>query len=561
MSSARHRWFLAGSALLGFAAVVAVGGRWAADDRSPDERASAPWFEEVASARGLHFVYRSGHRDRHLFPEIMGGGAALLDIDADGDLDVFFPQGGSVTGMDHRERSRLFRNRGNGVFEDISPGSGAEVPGYGMGAAVGDYDNDGDADLYVTRLNANVLLQNDGGGHFTDVTARAGVADGGWSTSAAFLDADRDGHLDLFVTHYVRWSLNAELECFSAAGAPDYCSPLAYNAASVATLFRNEGNGTFADVSAAAGVRAARGNGLGVTTGDLNGDGWVDVFVANDGTPNHLWLNDGSGRFSNQALVLGTALDHDGRAKAGMGTQAADADADGDLDLLVVNLATETDSFFRNEGGSFRDATAEIGMRGSSRAFTRFGAGLHDLDNDGRYDLFEATGAVSLQAGATGDPYAEPNLLFRGAAGGRFTEVLPRGGTADVLYSTSRGAAFGDLDNDGGIDIVVVNRDSPAHLLRNIAAKSGQWIGFRLLDDRGRDALGARVSIVYGSQRGERVAQPAYSYLSSNDPRVHFGLGDVSHVTDVRVRWPDGMTQPFGSFAAGRYVTLRQRSP
>jgi enediyne biosynthesis protein E4 len=250
-------------------------------------QSATPWFEEVASRNGLQFIYESGHDERHYFPEIMGGGAALLDIDGDDDLDIFFVQGGSVTDGAGSSHSRLFRNRGNGVFDDVSVGSGAEVAGYGMGATVADYDNDGDADLYVTRLGANVLLRNDGQGRFTDVTARAGVADAGWSTSAAFLDVDRDGHLDLFVAHYVNWSLNTELNCHSVTGARDYCSPLAYHSPAAATLFRNAGDGTFKDVSATSGVGEATGNGLGVTVGDVDGDGSLDIFVANDGTPNH----------------------------------------------------------------------------------------------------------------------------------------------------------------------------------------------------------------------------------------------------------------------------------
>ena len=326
---------------------------------------------------------------------------------------------------------RLYRNRGDGAFDDVSDGSGvAAVPGYGMGAATGDYDNDGDVDVYITNLGANVLLQNDGKGRFVDVTRTAGVAGSGWSTSATFADVDADGDLDLFVTRYLDWRIEIERECYSLTGVADYCSPKNYDAPTSDLLFRNNGNGTFTDISRAAGLATAVGNGLGVIADDVNGDGRLDLFVANDGTPNHLWINQGGARFAESALMAGVAIDQDGAPKAGMGVHAADLDDDGDNELIVMNLDTESDSFFRNEGKFFVDDTVQVGLRVVSRRFTRFGVALLDFDNDGLIDLYEANGRVGLQAETFAtDPYAEPEHVA-GVLDDRC--AVGRGGSTDV---------------------------------------------------------------------------------------------------------------------------------
>jgi len=492
----------------------------------------------------------------------MGGGAALLDIDGDGDLDALFIQSGRLSAQEGAPAGHhLYRNRGDGTFEDVSAGSGiAAVAGYGMGAATGDYDNDGDVDVYVTNLGANVLLQNDGRGRFADVTRLAGVAGSGWSTSAAFVDVDADADLDLFVTRYLDWHSEIERECYSLTGVADYCSPKNYDAPTSDLLFRNNGNGTFTDVSRASGLATAVGNGLGVIADDVNGDGRVDVFVANDGTPNHLWMNQGGGRFVESALMSGVAIDQDGAPKAGMGVHAADVDDDGDNELIVMNLDTESDSFFRNQGKFFVDDTVNAGLRIVSRRFTRFGVAFMDFDNDGRLDLYEANGRVGLQAETfSADPYAEPNLLFRGTTEGRFEEVTPRGGTAPALVATSRAAAFGDLDNDGGIDIVVANRDAAPHVLRNVAPGRGRWLLLRVLERNGRDAIGATLSIAAGGRTLRRDVRTGYSYLAANDPRIHVGLGGLTNVESVTVHWADGSQQRFGPFDADRIVELRRR--
>jgi hypothetical protein len=521
---------------------------------------AAPWFADEAAARGLTLQHRSGHEaGRYQLPEIMGGGAALFDMDGDGDLDALLVQSGVLGGPDAGSRHRLHRNDGTGRFADVTAGSGIDVPGYGMGVATGDYDGDGDTDVYLTNLGANVLLRNDGGGRFTDVTAAAGVAGSGWSTSAAFVDVDGDGWLDLFVTRYLDWTPARERQCFSLTGVVDYCSPKNYDAPTTDLLFRNTGRGTFTDVSAAAGLTTARGNGLGVVADDVDGDGRPDLFVANDGTPNHLWMNQGGGRFVESALPRGVAVDQDGAPKAGMGVHAADVDGDGDNDLLVVNLDAESDSYFRNDGRFLVDATSTVGLRVVSRRFTRFGMALLDFDNDGRLDLFEANGRVGLQGEAfAADPYAEPNLLLRGIDGPAFTEAAPRGGTASPIVRTSRAAAFGDIDNDGGLDILVANRDEPPTLLHNVVPARGHWLLVSVRDARGADALGAQVRVHARGGVIRRDVRSAYSYLAANDPRVHVGLGAASRVERIDVRWPDGASERFGPFDADQIITLRR---
>jgi enediyne biosynthesis protein E4 len=539
---------------------ASVGCRNTSDRSSSRAESSPPWFEEIATRAGIDFVHRSGHESKHYLPEIMGGGAALFDMDNDGFLDVYLVQSGSLAHEASGTGSRLYRNRGDGSFEDVTERSGAGVHSYGMGVAAGDFDNDGNTDLYVTGFGRNVLLKNDGHGHFADVTGSAGVGGGGWSTSAAFLDYDGDGFLDLFVTRYMNWKASAEIECFSLTGVPDYCSPASYDLPSASLLFHNNRNGTFTDVSENAGIQSAVGNGLGVVAGDFDGDRRVDVFVANDRTANHLWLNQGSGRFRESALAMGCALDQDGVAKSGMGVYAVDADDDGDLDLLVVNLDGESDSFFRNQGRFFADDTVSVGLRTPTRPFTRFGAALLDFDNDGALDLYEANGRVGRQSEVyAADPYAEPSLLLRGFPGPRFEEVRPRGGIASPLFATGRAAAFGDIDNDGGTDIVVVNRDSRAYLLHNVVKPRGHWATIRALD-HGRDAIGAQITMTVGQRTIRRDVRAAYSYLASNDPRVHVGLGQEAVMRNVGVSWADGVRETFGDLPIDRIVTLKRGS-
>jgi len=521
------------------------------------------WFEDVARERGVDFQWRSGHVEKHYFPEIMGGGAALFDKDGDGDLDLYLVQGGAILDEpSERPGNQLFENDGTGRFSDRTEGSGAADRGYGMGVAIGDVDNDGRTDLYVTNVRANALLRNVDGARFEDITETSGTGDATWSASAAFFDYDRDGDLDLYVTNYLHWAVADELTCYSKPHPFDYCSPKAYDAPAPDTLYRNEGGGAFTDVSAEVGIRTVFGNGLGLVCSDFDDDGFEDVFVANDGVMNQLWMNRDGVRFEDLAIEFGCAVDQDGRQKAGMGTCAADVDGDGDEDLLVVNLSGEPDSFYRNDGNRFSDRTPIVGLTTASRNYTRFGMGFADFNNDGLLDLYEANGRVTRAPEASGPrPFDEVNLVFRGTATEtsiRFEEVLPRGGTATELVATSRAAAFGDVDNDGGVDVVIVNRDGPAYLLRNVVADRGHWLMLRVLDEHGRDAIGAKVVLEVDGREIYRRVRSASSYCAANDPRVHVGLGQARRVERVTVTWVGGETGMFGPFEADRVVELRR---
>lgn len=514
------------------------------------------WFEDVAGDHGLSFHHVSGATGAFLLPEIMGSGAAFADVDGDGDLDAYFVQSGTFGSVSNTFANQLFLNRGDGHFV-LSPGSGAEDGGYGMGVATGDYDGDGDIDLYVTNVGANVLLRNDGDGSFTDVTGPSGTGDPGFGTAATFFDPDGDGDLDLFVVNYVAWSPGMERDCYNlGTGVRNYCDPGNYQAPALDRLYRNNGDGTFADVSAAAGLLAARGNGLGVISADFDNNGHPDIFVANDKTMNRLWLNQGGLVFVDEAILWGCAMDDHGITKAGMGVAVGDVDDDGDADLLVVNIEGETDSLFRNENSYFVDASAALGLGTVSRRYTRFGVVMADFDSDGWLDLFEANGRVTYATEAEAkDVFAEPNRLYRGKPGGRFT-VEPLTTPARSRIHTSRGVALGDVDGDGGLDLLVMNKDAAPYLLLNRHPGRQRSVRFRLVDEKGIDVHGATVTGTVGDARKTRYVQAAGSYLSASERVAHFGLGDAPLVLAVVVRWPDGTSEAFGDYPPNGVIVL-----
>ena len=547
MDNRKHCETLAEMALLTSAILTMV-----ACSRAED----SAWFREEASARGISFAHQSGFTGRHLVPQIVSGGAALVDVDGDGDLDAYLVQSGRIESNDNNIGNRLYLNRGNGYFDEAPADSGAEDRGYGMGIAAGDYDNDGDVDLYITNYGPNVLLRNNGTGQFDDVSKAAGVDDPRWSAAATFLDLDADGDLDLFVVNYMNWTPSIEQECF-VRGVPTYCGPTVYNVPAMDRLYRNNGDGTFTDITFKAGINVAFGNGLGTVGADFNGDGMTDLFVANDMMVNQLWLNQGNLRFKDESFLWGVALDEHGIAKAGMGVAAADYDDDDDTDLLVVNLMEQTDSFFRNEGNYFVDVTREVGLAAPSVRHTRFGVALADFNNDGRLDLYEANGRIE-SSNPVAENFNEPNLLLRGAGDAmrfRFQQVVPMGGVSTPLIHTSRGLAIGDVNNDGGLDLLIINKDSAPSLLMNQATR-GQWVRFRVLTSVGRDAYGASVSAVVGTTSMRRDVQPSASYLASSDPRVHFGLAERTQIKNVVVTWPGGEQERFGDFEAGETYEL-----
>jgi len=545
--------------------VILAGGFWGCGNQSESpasktlREAGTPWFEEVAGASGLDFTHVRARTIRYWLPEIMSAGAAWLDYDNDGDLDAYLVQGGDLDGIkSDSPRNRLYRNRGDGKFEDVTDEAGVGDQHYGMGCAAGDYDADGDVDLYVTNVGPNVLYRNNGNGTFTEVTKQAGVGDAGWGASAAFVDYDDDGRLDLFVVNYIDWAPSREIECFAGGNERDYCHPSNYNAPATSVLYHNLGNGAFADVTRAAGIAAAKGNGLGVTAGDFNQDGRIDLYVANDGTPNHLWINNGNGTFSERALLSGAAVNRQGVAEAGMGVVAFDLENDGDLDLFKTHLRDETNIVYRNQNGIFDDVTALTGLGAPSLSYTGFGTGFADFDHDGELDVYVVNGRVGrAQKALAVDPFAEPNLLFKGLGNSRFEEIFPQGGTDTSFIETSRAAAFGDYDNDGDVDILIANNGGPVRLLKN-QARRGNWIMFRVQNRYGLDAAGAMVGITTPAGQQWRLTQVAYSYLSSHDPRVHFGLGSAAQVSVVVVIWPGGRKESFGAFPSGEIHVLRE---
>lgn len=533
-------------------------------------------FRDVSAEVGLDHQHSSGASGQFYFPEIVGSGVSLFDHDNDGDLDIYLLQGSLIGEQSlatmvvppadpHWQGHRLFRNTlipdGALRFEEVSADVGLRHEANGMGAAVGDIDGDGDLDLYATHFGSNVLYRNDGHEGFVDITAAARTDDGSWSTSAAFFDYDRDSDLDLFVVNYVDFRVSANKRCHVQTGRPDYCGPQEFPAAQD-RLFRNDGNGTFTDVSRASGIAEVPGPGLGVTVADFDRDGWLDVYVANDGEANRLWINQTDGRFEDQGLISGTAFNRHGKSEASMGVAAGDIDDDGDDDLFMTHLFGETNTLYLNDGtGRFADATSRLQLGHPSLPFTGFGSDYFDFDHDGHLDLFVANGAVMINPkyqGGTPYPYQQENQLFRNTGAGRFVDVSAEAGSVFAIAEVSRGAAFGDIDNDGDIDIVVTNNNGPARLLRNEVGNSKHWLSIRLRGtDSNRDGLGAEVAVLRpGKPPLWRRARTDGSYLAAHDPRVHFGLGNDDILDGVVVRWLGGHTEIWRDVVADTFTTL-----
>lgn len=551
--------------------------------------AAPPLFVDAAETAGLRFSHVSGASGQYYLAEEMGAGVALLDYDNDGDLDVFLVQGGSLDGPEVRpgvagpsarrgapaaaQGCRLFRNdltidaqgRRSLHFTDVTASAGIDVRTYGMGVATGDYDNDGYLDLLITAFGPETLLHNNGNGTFTDVTAQAGVSDPQWSTSAAFVDYDRDGHLDLFVANYLDFTVAGNKRCADPAGGRDYCGPRAYHPVRD-RLYRNDGRGHFTDVSESAGITRADGAGLGVAIGDYNADGWPDIYVANDATPNQLWINRGNGTFEDQGLLSGAAVNAAGNPEGSMGIASGDYDRDGDEDLFVTNLTGEGAVLYANDGhGNFEDVRTRAGLGAPTGPFTGFGTDWIDYDNDGWLDLFVTNGAVNTMESQRGQPapFRMPSQLFRNLGTGRFADLSASAGPALARLDVGRGAAFGDLDNDGDVDIVATTNNGPARLLLNQAAAGAHWLGVRVAQPGGnRFGAGAWIGL-------ERAGQPTLwrrvrtdgSYLSASDIRVHFGLGSgPAAASGIVVRWPDGAQERWADVGADRTITLARGS-
>ena len=521
------------------------------EPRREPAKPEAAWFTEGARAAGLAFTHVNGMSGGHYMTEIIGSGVALLDYDNDGDLDVFLVQSQGA--------SRLFRNNLSEThvltFTDVTASSGIVTNGYGMGAATGDFDNDGFVDLYVTSFGAAQLFHNNGDGTFTDVSKRSGTDVSGWSVSATFFDYDRDGWPDLFVGNYLQYRVEDTAKCFSPSGAVDYCTPNTYRP-QPSRLFHNNHDGTFTDVTARSRIGSEYGPALGVVAADFDGDGWIDLYVANDSQPNQLWLNQHDGTFRNVALAAGVALTAEGKAEASMGVDAGDADNDGDEDLFVTEQTGEGHNLYINDRKSrFEDESARSGLASASLAFTGFGTAWFDYDNDGRLDLLTVNGAVqAIQALAQAhDPFPlhQTMQLFRNLGDRRFEDVTARAGAVFALSAVGRGAAFGDLDNDGDTDVVVSNNNGPARLLVNNVGSTKHWLGLTV-------PVGSRVEIVRrNSPTLWRRSRSDGSYASANDPRVLAGLGDSTETPTIRVYSPDRRIIELSNVAIDRYMTVR----
>jgi hypothetical protein len=528
-------------------------------------------FVDIAEKSGLDFVHWNGMTGERYFVEMAGQGGAFLDYDNDGDLDVYLVQGAKLGKKAPLEpfvgtpRDRLFRNdlevsedgRRTLRFTDVTAASGLQATGYGMGVVAGDYTNDGYVDLYVTNYGANQLWRNRGDGTFEDVTEKSGTGDVLWSTSAAFADLDGDGWLDLYVNNYVDWSVERNPACYATSSRRDYCGPSAFPGLGD-RLFRNRGDGTFVDVTSRLLKGYQPGPSLGVVAADLSGDGRLDLYVANDGAANQLWIQQPDGTFLDDALFAGVAVNRGGSPEASMGLDAGDVDGDGDYDLILAHLMGETNTLYLGDGtGLFEDRSVETGLGAPSLGFTSFGAGFLDYDNDGWLDFLIVSGAVRIleDRALAGDPFPldQTNQLFHNDQG-RFSDVTPTAGASFGLAEVSRGVAFGDVDNDGDTDVLITNCNGRARLLRNTLGQDHPWVGLRLVEG-GRDALGAEARIL--RQAGPtllRRVRAGGSYLSGHDPRILVGVGEA--VLEVRVTWSNGEIESWKDIPKKTYTSL-----
>ena len=517
-------------------------------------------FTDVTASSGVTFRHNSGAFGKKYLPETMGSGVVVLDADGDGRQDLYFANGKAWPGRPAaRSLPALYRNAGGGRFTDVTRASGLGTEMYGMGATAGDYDNDGDADLFVTAVGGNRLYRNTGKGTFEDVTRQAGVGRPGFSASAAWVDYDRDGRLDLFVTNYVQWQLEKDLYCTLDGKTKSYCTPESYKG-DTPFLFRNNGNGTFEDVTRKAGLHDPASKGLGVALLDFDADGWIDIFAANDTQPNRLYRNTGKGTFVDEAVTAGVAFNEAGVARAGMGVDVADFDGSGRPGILIGNFSNEMLSLYRNEGnGLFIDEAPTSSLGRDSLLTLTFACFFFDADNDGLLDIFTANGHVADDINRVQPKvaYAQPAHLFRNLGKTRFQDVA-RGVPALAQPVVARGAAHVDIDNDGDQDLVVTANNGPARVLRN-DSRGGRALRLSLVGVKSnRSAVGAQVRVSVGGATRTAMVRTGSSYLSQSELPLTFGLGQASKVEQVEIRWPSGHVDRLGPQDAGQTLVVTE---
>jgi hypothetical protein len=524
--------------------------------QAADAAAGPVRFTDVSASAGIHFSQNAGRTGKKWLPETMGSGVAFFDADGDGRLDILLINGSDWIPHGRHTTAALYHNNGNGTFTDATKGSGFDIEIHGMGAAVGDYDNDGRDDVYVTAVGGDHLFHNEGGGHFRDVTHESGIVNSQFASSAAWLDYDKDGKLDLFVGNYVQWTPQGDLWCSLDGAAKSYCTPESYKGTS-AKLYHNLGNGKFEDVTNKAGLGEPTSKSLGVAVLDFNGDGWPDIFVANDTQPNKLYRNLGNGTFKEEGLATGVAFGEDGVARGAMGTDAADYDRSGKQHLIVGNFSNQMLGLYHNEGNLFVDEAPRSPVGRASLLNLTFGLFFFDYDLDGLPDIFAANGHLEEEIGRVQPKisYAQLPLLFRNAGDGRFEPVT--GVFTQPLVA--RGAAYGDFDGDGDLDVIVTSNNGPAHLYRNDGGNRNHWLQLKLVGTKSnRDGIGAAVRVASAQGKQSQMVHSGSSYCSSSDLALTFGLGKDAAAISVEIDWPSGRHQKLDSVKANQRLAVTE---
>jgi len=532
-----------------------------ADSKQPGITASPVQLTDVTSAAGIHFTHNSGRAGKKFLPETLGSGCAFFDADGDGWPDILLINSKDWAPRGRKSLSALYRNNHNGTFSDITAGSGLDVEMYALGVAIGDFDNDGRDDVYITALDGDHLFHNEGGGKFRDVTAASGIRNASFGTSAAWLDYDRDGKLDLFVANYVQWTPKADLWCSLDGATKSYCTPESYKGTSC-KLYHNLGGGKFEDVSQKAGIAESTSKSLGITVFDYNNDGWPDIFVANDTQPNKLYRNNKNGTFTEEGMAAGVSFGEDGVARGAMGTDAADYDRSGLPDLLVGNFSNQMLGLYHNEGtGLFVDEAPSSTVGRASLLSLAFGVFFFDYDLDGYPDIFAANGHIEEEIGRVQPKvqYKEAPLLFRNLGKRRFENVTAAMGPAFSRPIVARGAAYADFDRDGDLDVLISTNHGPAYLYRNDGGNRNKFLCVRLVGTKSnRDGIGAVIRLESPSGKQWRAVHSGSSYCSQSDLAVTFGLGKDPTVTALEIEWPSGAKQRLTNVEADQFLTIAE---